>query len=167
MQPSTTKPLTALFICTANSARSIMAEAILNAEGGGKFRAFSAGTTPATEPNTKVIDLLAAKGYDTSDLRSKTVDEFAAGDAPALDFVFTVCDHAANEECPVWPGQPMTAHWGLPDPMKATGTEAERELAVQQAYGRLRNRIRAFAALPFDTLSAMSLQKALADLVQR
>ncbi|MEO0936705.1 MAG: metalloregulator ArsR/SmtB family transcription factor [Pseudomonadota bacterium] len=154
-------PYTVLFICTGNSARSIMAEAIMNHEGGGRFRAYSAGTQPTGAPNPKVIELLHSKGMDTSNLRSKITDEFAGEGAPALDFVFTVCDHAANEECPVWPGQPMSAHWGLPDPARATGSDAEKELAFQQAYGLLRNRITAFAALPMDTLDRISLQHAL------
>ncbi|MEL7098644.1 MAG: helix-turn-helix domain-containing protein [Pseudomonadota bacterium] len=158
------RPYTVLFICTGNSARSIMAEAILNHEGAGRFRAFSAGTMPTGAPNPKVIELLNAKDIDTSVLRSKLTDEFAGPDAPPLDFVFTVCDHAANEECPVWPGQPMSAHWGLPDPVKAEGTDAQKELAFQQAYGLLRNRITAFAALPMDTLDRISLQHALDDI---
>lgn len=159
-------PLTVLFICTANTARSIMAEALLNSEGQGVFRAYSAGTAPSDAPNPRVLDLLAAKGHDIGRLRSKTIDRFSGETAPALDFVFTVCDHAANEECPVWPGQPMTAHWGLPDPIKATGTEAERELALHQAYGLLRNRIRAFTSLPLDTLNRLSLQHALDEIGQ-
>ncbi len=166
MPDTATKPLTALFICTANSARSIIAEAVLNAEGKGLFKAYSAGTQPTEAPHPRVLKLLSDKGHDISHLSSKMVDVFATEDAPALDFVFTVCDHAANEECPVWPGQPMTAHWGLPDPMKVDGSEAERELALQQTYGLLRNRIRAFTALPLDTLSRMSLQHALDDIGQ-
>lgn len=162
--PTTERPLNVLFICTGNSARSLLAEAILNHEGGGRFRAYSAGTSPSPGPRPEVTALLQAKGHDTSELRSKDLGEFSAEDAPQMDFVFTVCDHAANEECPAWPGQPMSAHWGLADPVKATGTDAERRLAFQQAYGLLRNRIKAFAALPFDTLDRMSLQHRVDDI---
>lgn len=156
--------LNALFICTGNSARSIMAEAILNAEGKGKIRAYSAGTAPSDGPNPAVLELLGQKDYDITDLRSKSVDEFAAQDAPQMDFVFTVCDHAANEACPTWPGQPMSAHWGLADPGKAQGTDAQRNLAFQQAYGLLRNRITAFVSLPFETLDRISLQHKVDDI---
>ncbi|MGR3759354.1 arsenate reductase/protein-tyrosine-phosphatase family protein [Roseobacteraceae bacterium NS-SX3] len=156
--PSVERPLNVLFICTGNSARSILAEAVLNKEGGGKFRAYSAGTRPSDGPHPQVIALLQSKGYDTGGLDSKLLDIFAAENAPRMDFIFTVCDHAANEECPAWPGQPMSAHWGLPDPVRAEGTEAEQKLAFQQAYGLLRNRIKAFTALPFETLDRMSLQ---------
>ncbi|MFY0310813.1 helix-turn-helix domain-containing protein [Leisingera sp. D0M16] len=162
--PSTERPLNVLFICTGNSARSLLAEAILNQAGEGKFRAFSAGTRPSPGPRPEVTALLQAKGYDTSVLRSKDLEEFASPEAPQMDFVFTVCDHAANEECPAWPGQPMSAHWGLADPVKATGTDAERRLAFQQAYGLLRNRIKAFVALPFETLDRMSLQHRVDDI---
>jgi len=156
--------LNALFICTGNSARSIMAEAILNAEGKGKIRAYSAGTAASDGPNPAVLELLGQKGYDTTDLRSKSLDTFAAQDAPQVDFVFTVCDHAANEACPAWPGQPMSAHWGLADPVKAQGTDAQRNLAFQQAYGLLRNRITAFVSLPFETLDRISLQHKVDDI---
>ncbi|UWQ64409.1 helix-turn-helix domain-containing protein [Leisingera caerulea] len=162
--PTTARPLNVLFICTGNSARSLLAESILNQAGEGKFRAFSAGTRPSPGPRPEVTALLQAKGYDTASLRSKDLDEFASPDAPRMDFVFTVCDHAANEECPAWPGQPMSAHWGLADPVKATGTDAERRLAFQQAYGLLRNRIKAFVALPFETLDRMSLQHRVDDI---
>ncbi|MCF6429370.1 helix-turn-helix domain-containing protein [Leisingera sp. MMG026] len=158
--PTVEHPFNVLFICTGNSARSLLAEAILNRYGDGKFRAYSAGTCHSSSgPRPEVISLLQAKGYDTSALRSKDLDEFSVADAPGMDFIFTVCDHAANEECPAWPGQPMSAHWGLADPVRATGTDAERRLAFQQAYGLLRNRINAFAALPFDTLDRISLQQ--------
>ncbi|EEE37097.1 transcriptional regulator/arsenate reductase [Rhodobacteraceae bacterium KLH11] len=156
--------MNALFICTGNSARSIMAEAILNTEGNGLFRAYSAGTAPSDGPNSSVLELLKQKDYDVSQLRSKSVDEFATADAPQMDFVFTVCDHAANEACPTWPGQPMSAHWGLPDPVKAEGTDAQKQLAFQQAYGLLRNRITAFASLPFETLDRISLQHKVDDI---
>ena len=156
--------LNVLFICTGNSARSIMAEAILNAEGNGRFYAYSAGTLPSGEPNGAVLDMLRQKGHDISQLRSKPVDEFAADGAPQMDFVFTVCDHAANEACPTWPGQPLSAHWGLADPIKAEGTEAQKHLALQQAYGLLRNRITAFVSLPFETLDRISLQHKVDDI---
>ncbi len=148
----------ALFICTGNSARSIMAEAILQKEGNGCFNSFSAGTAPSQNPHPEVLELLAKKGFDTSELRSKSLDEFSAQDAPQMDFVFTVCDHAANEACPTWPGQPMSAHWGMADPVKAHGTDAQKHLAFQQTYGLLRNRITAFVSLPFETLDRISLQ---------
>ncbi|MCB4454236.1 arsenate reductase/protein-tyrosine-phosphatase family protein [Leisingera sp. McT4-56] len=156
--PDAERPLNVLFVCTGNSARSLLAEAILNHEGGGKFRAYSAGTRPSAAPRPEVMSLLQAKEIDTSGLHSKDLSAFTGPDAPQMDFIFTVCDHAANDECPAWPGQPMSAHWGLADPAKATGTDAERRLAFQQAYGLLRNRIKAFAALPFETLDRMSLQ---------
>ena len=157
-------PLNVLFVCTSNSARSILAESIMNHEGNGKFRAFSAGMHSKGAPHPKVIELLQSKGIPTETLRSKPTSEFEGPDAPKLDFLFTVCDHAANEECPLWPGQPMTAHWGLPDPTRVEGTDAQRELAFQQTYGLLRNRITAFLALPFATLDAMSLQHRLDDI---
>ena len=119
---------------------------------------------PSGQPHPKVIELLGSKGHDTGQLRSKSVDEFNGDDAPKMDFVFTVCDHAANEECPAWPGQPMSAHWGLPDPVKAEGTDAQRNLAFQQAYGLLRNRITAFVSLPFETLDRISLQHQIDDI---
>lgn len=158
------RPMRVLFICTGNSARSIMAEAILNAEGEGRFIAMSAGTRPGDAPHAEVIDLLNSKGLDTADLHSKSVDTFSGAGQEAFDFVFTVCDHAANEECPAWPGQPISAHWGLPDPVKATGTEAQRKLAFQQAFGLLRNRLTAFINLPFDTLDRISLQHRVDDI---
>lgn len=159
--PMTTgKTYSVLFICTGNSARSIFAESILREEGGDGFIAYSAGVSPRSGINPFALELLRSKGHDTSPLQSKNLDAFQGPDAPALDFVFTVCDQAANEECPAWPGQPVSAHWGMPDPVKATGTDAEKRLAFQQAFGLLRNRIRAFSALPFDTLDAISLQHA-------
>lgn len=162
VQPN--RVMNALFICTGNSARSIMAEAILNRQGNGLFRAFSAGTSPSDGPNPNVLELLQQKNYDISDLRTKSLDEFASKDAPKMDFVFTVCDHAANEACPAWPGQPISAHWGLPDPVKAQGTGAQKQLAFQQAYGLLHNRLTAFASLPFETLDRISLQHKVDDI---
>ena len=147
-----------LFLCTGNSARSIIAEAIMNREGAGRFQAFSAGSQPRGTVNPHTLALLASLGFDTSGYRSKSWDEFAQPGAPALDFVFTVCDDAAGETCPVWPGQPMTAHWGVPDPAKATGTDAEIALAFADAYRMLGNRISVFLSLPMSTLDRMSLQ---------
>lgn len=152
--------LNVLFICTANSARSLFAEAILRELASPRFEVYSAGTAPAGAPNPFALRLMADKGLDTSALRSKNVAEFQGPDAPRMDFVFTVCDHAANEECPAWDGQPISAHWGMPDPAKATGTDAQKALAFQQAYGTLFNRLRAFAALPTGSLDRISLQHA-------
>ncbi len=157
-QPTQERPLKVLFICTANAARSIMAESLLNTLGEGRFQAYSAGTRPGAGPSPTVLSLLGEKGYDTSTLSSKTLAAFSGPDAPKMDFVFTVCDHAANEECPAWPGQPMSAHWGMPDPLQVSGSEAERSLALQQSYGLLKRRITAFAALPFAALDRISLQ---------
>jgi protein-tyrosine-phosphatase len=153
-----------LFLCTGNSARSVMAESILNRLGAGKFRAYSAGSQPAGKVNPTAINLLRKTNYDVSQLRSKSWDEFAVPGAPKLDFVFTVCDDAANEVCPIWPGQPMTAHWGLPDPVKAQGTEAERNLAFADTMRMLIQRISIFVNLPLDKLSKLSLQKQLEEI---
>ncbi len=153
-----------LFICTGNSARSIFAEALLRAEAGHRFNVFSAGTRPQSELNPYAVSLLATKGHDITHLRAKNVAEFQGPDAPKMDFVFTVCNQAANEDCPSWEGQPVTAHWGMPDPVKAEGTDAEKKLAFQQAYGALKNRIRVFAALPFETLDRISLQAAVDEI---
>ena len=147
-----------LFLCTGNSARSILAEAILNREGQGRFVAHSAGSRPTGTPNPYAISLLQREGFDTAFARSKSWDEFALPDAPKLDFVFTVCDQAAAEECPYWPGQPMTAHWGLPDPAAAEGNEAEKALAFAATYRALLRRIQAFCALPLATIDALSLK---------
>ncbi len=149
-----------LFLCTGNSARSIFAEALLRHEAGDRFEAFSAGTRPQSELNPLAVALLRQKGHDIAPLRAKHLSEFRREGAPAFDFVFTVCDQAANEDCPAWSGQPVSAHWGMPDPVKATGTEAERGLAFHAAYGALQNRIRAFAALPLTALDRLSLQRA-------
>jgi arsenate reductase (thioredoxin) len=157
-------PFNVLFLCTGNSARSIMAEAILNRDGMGNFRAFSAGSHPTGEVHPYTIDLLRKLNYPTKDLRSKNWDEFAKEGAPKLDFVFTVCDDAAKEVCPVWPGQPMSAHWGVPDPAKATGNEAERRLAFADAYRMMNNRIGIFTSLPIASLDRLSLQRKLTDI---
>jgi len=154
------RPYRVLFICTGNSARSIFAETLLRDLGGVQFEAYSAGTRPRSELNPFAVKVLQDKGHDISHLRSKNVGEFQGSDTPAFDFVFTVCDRAANEECPAWAGQPVSAHWGMPDPVKAEGTDAQKALAFQQAYGALRNRIIAFTNLPLDTLGRISLQGA-------
>jgi arsenate reductase len=148
-----------LFVCTGNSARSIFAEAIMNQEGKGRFRAFSAGTRPYSELNPYAIEQLRKLGHDVAPLRAKNVAEFRGADAPPLDFVFTVCDQAANEECPPWPGQPLSGHWGMPDPVKTEGTEAEKAYAFAEAYRMLRRRIAAFTSLPVETLDRLSLQR--------
>jgi arsenate reductase (thioredoxin) len=158
------RPYHVLFLCTGNSARSIMAEAILDKLGQGKFHAFSAGSQPKGRVNPHTVRLLQSLGYDTSRLRSKSWAEFAKPGAPALDFVFTVCDNAAGETCPVWPGQPMTAHWGVPDPAEAQGSEAEIALAFKDAYRMLHQRIGIFTALPIASLDQLSLQRRLADI---
>lgn len=158
------RPYNALFLCTGNSARSIMAEAILNKLGKGKFRAHSAGNQPKGQVNPYTIQLLQGLGYDTSGFRSKSWGEFAKPGAPALDFVFTVCDTAAGEACPVWPGQPMTAHWGVPDPAEAQGLEAEVALAFKDAYRMLHQRIGIFVALPISGLDKLSLQAKLKEI---
>lgn len=153
-----TTPYNVLFLCTGNSARSILAEAILNREGAGRFRAFSAGSRPKGEPHPLAIALLAREGHDTAFARSKSWDEFAGPGAPQMDFIFTVCDSAAGEECPFWPGHPMTAHWGIPDPAAAEGNEAERGLAFAEAYRMLSNRIAAFVNLPINSIDRMALR---------
>jgi len=154
----------ALFLCTGNSARSILAEAILRNLGAGHFQAFSAGSQPKGEVHPFAIELLRNLKLDTSFARSKSWDEFGAPGAPKMDFVFTVCDNAANESCPVWPGQPMTAHWGIPDPAAAEGTDAEKHLAFADAYRQLSNRISAFLALPLASIDRMSLQSRLREI---
>jgi len=154
-------PFNVLFLCTGNSARSIMAEVILNRSGQGKFRAYSAGSHPKGRIHPYALQLLERLHYDLSGLHSKSWEQFARPDAPKLDFVFTVCDHAAVEACPVWPGQPMTAHWGIPDPAEATGSEAEIRLAFADALRMLNNRINIFVSLPIRSLDQLALQKRL------
>jgi arsenate reductase (thioredoxin) len=158
------RPFNVLFLCTGNSARSIMAEAILNKLGQGKFQAYSAGSQPKGHLNPLTIQLLQSLGYDTSNFRSKSWNEFAKPGAPALDFAFTVCDNAAGEICPVWPGQPMTAHWGVPDPAEAKGSPAEIALAFKDAYRMLYQRIGVFTALPIRSLDQLSLQQRLKEI---
>ncbi|RYH08520.1 metalloregulator ArsR/SmtB family transcription factor [Tropicimonas sp. IMCC6043] len=156
---------TVLFLCTGNSARSLMAEAIMEREGKGRFRAFSAGSHPSPDgPHPYALELLRNLNHDVSRTRTKSWDEFAADSAPQLDFVFTVCDKAAAEICPIWPGQPMSAHWGVPDPVAAEGNEAQRRLAFADAYRMMRNRISIFTNLPIDTLDRFALQKRLDEI---
>ncbi|WP_108263575.1 arsenate reductase/protein-tyrosine-phosphatase family protein [Mangrovicoccus ximenensis] len=162
--PMTDRKYGVLFICTGNSARSIFAESLLRAIAGDRFEVHSAGTRPQSDLNPFALKVLADKGHDLSPLRAKNIAEFTGPEAPQLDFVFTVCNQAANEECPAWEGQPVSGHWGMPDPVKAEGTEAERALAFQQAYGALKHRIEAFAALPLATLDRISLQSAVDDI---
>lgn len=153
-----------LFLCHGNSARSLIAETILNAEAGDRFRAFSAGADPRAGPHPYTLDLLRTLGHDISGLRSKSWDEFGQAEAPAMDFVFTVCDKAAGAMCPSWPGQPMSAHWGVPDPVGVIGNEAEKRLAFSEAYRMLRNRILAFTSLPLEALDRLSLKRELDDI---
>jgi protein-tyrosine-phosphatase len=160
----TDRPYNILFLCTGNSARSIIAEAILNKLGAGRSRAFSAGSHPKGYVHPEALQLLRSLGYDTSGFRSKSWSEFADPDAPLLDFVFTVCDNAAGETCPVWPGQPMTAHWGVPDPAEVKGNPAEMALAFKDAYRMLHQRISIFTSLPLKSLDQLSLQKKLREI---
>lgn len=156
-----------LFLCTGNSARSILAEAILNREGQDRFRAFSAGSHPKGEVHPYTLQLLKTANHDTSFARSKSWEEFATPDAPTMDFVFTVCDDAANEACPVWPGQPMTAHWGVPDPATVEGTDAEKHFAFADTYRMLSNRISIFVNLPMKSLDRLALQRRLDEIGRR
>jgi arsenate reductase len=158
------KPFNVLFLCTGNSARSIVAEAILKKLGMGKFRAFSAGSQPKGQVHPETLRLLNDLGYDLVGLRSKSWSEFAHPGAPLLDFVFTVCDNAAGETCPVWPGQPMTAHWGVPDPAEVKGNPAEVALAFKDTYRMLERRIGIFVSLPLRSLDQLSLQKKLREI---
>jgi arsenate reductase len=153
-----------LFLCTGNSARSILAEAFLNQEGKGRFRAFSAGSFPKGAVNPVALALLGQLGYPTDGLRSKSWDEFALPGAPQMDFVFTVCDQAAGEVCPVWLGQPVSAHWGIPDPAAVEGTDAEKMQAFREALRMLSNRIGVFIELPFDKLDRIKLKTRLDDI---
>lgn len=158
------KAYNVLFLCTGNSARSILAEAILNRMGGERFHAFSAGSQPKGRVHPRSIELLQGLGHDTGSLRSKSWTEFARAGAPRIDFVFTVCDNAANEACPVWPGTPMTAHWGVPDPAEAAGTDAEIMQAFRDAYRMLERRISLFTALPLDRLDRMTTEARLREI---
>lgn len=156
-----------LFLCTHNSARSVMAECILNREGKGRFRAYSAGSQPSGRINPYVKDLLEHLGHDIAGLRSKTWDEFATPDAPQMDFIFTVCDSAAGEVCPVWPGHPMTAHWGFPDPSSATGSEAEKAAFTADVFRQIQRRLQLFMSLPLTSLDKLALKRKLAEMGQQ
>ncbi|MCG5478422.1 arsenate reductase ArsC [Sinorhizobium alkalisoli] len=158
------KAYNVLFLCTGNSARSIIAEAILNRLGRGRFRAYSAGSYPKGEVHPFTLQLLKGLNYDTSSARSKSWDEFAAPNAPQMDFVFTVCDDAAGEACPAWPGQPMTAHWGVPDPAAAEGSEPERHFAFAETHRMLSNRLSIFISLPMTSLDRLALQRRLDEI---
>lgn len=158
------RPFNVLFLCTGNSARSIIAEAILNHTGQGRFRAYSAGSRPKGAVNSNSLRLLESLGYETAGLRSKSWEEFAKPGAPEFDFIFTVCDDAAGEECPVWPGQPMTAHWGIPDPAAATGSDAQIAQAFAEAYRLLNQRIGIFTALPIASLDRLTLGSKLKEI---
>lgn len=165
----TRAPYNVLFLCTGNSARSILAEALMNHAAGhaGKFRAYSAGSQPTGEVHPLALEIIAASGLPTEGLRSKTWGEFAAAGAPQMDFIFTVCDSAANEACPVWPGHPVTAHWGLPDPAAVAGPIEVRRRAFHDALHALRTRIELFSELPFDKLDRMALQQHLGEIGRR
>ena len=154
----TGKTYNVLFLCTGNSARSVIAEALLNREGRGRFRAYSAGSFPKGQVNPHAIPIVESLGFKAADFRSKSWDEFATPDAPELDLIITVCDDAAGEVCPVWPGQPVTAHWGIPDPAAATGSEAEIGAAFGEATRQLRNRINLLLALPMESIDRLALQ---------
>ncbi len=154
----TTPRYNVLFLCTGNSARSIMAEAILKHKGRGAFASYSAGSHPSGEVRPEALHQIEAAGLSTEGLRSKSWDEFAASDAPPIDFIFTVCDNAANEVCPIWPGHPMTAHWGIPDPAAVKGTPDEIARAFRDAFSVLERRISLFLALPLSTLESLAIQ---------
>lgn len=156
-----------LILCTGNSARSILAEAYLNSIGGGRFRAYSAGSHPARKVNPFALELLAKHGLGTDGLRSKSWDEFAAADARQMDFVFTVCDSAAGEACPLWPGQPITAHWGVEDPAAVQGSEEEKRRAFLKAFTQLSTRIKLLVSLPFEKLERQALEKKVRDIGHR
>jgi protein-tyrosine-phosphatase len=161
-QPSA--PFNVLFLCTGNSARSIIAECVMNREGQGRFKAFSAGSHPRGEVNPFALDLLKRTNFDVSGLRSKSWHEFAEPGAPKLDFVFTVCDDAAGEECPYWPGQPMSAHWGMPDPAAVQGSDTEKALAFAETMRGLTDRISVFVNLPLGSIDRLSLQRRLDEI---
>ena len=158
------RPFNVLFLCTGNSARSILAEVLLNHWGKGLFHAYSAGSHPGGQVNPYALELLEKNRLQTDGLRSKSWDEFAQTGAPELDFVFTVCDNAAGEVCPVWPGQPMTAHWGVPDPAAVEGSEDDKRKAFFQTFNQLQNRISMFVSLPIDKIDRIKLQKTLQDI---
>ncbi len=153
-----------LFLCTGNSARSILAESILRKDGAGRFRSFSAGSTPKGAVHPMALHVLAEAGYPVDDMRSKSWQEFAGAGAPAMDFVFTVCDNAAGEACPIWPGQPMTAHWGIEDPAAVEGTDLEKQAAFLTAFRYMKNRVGAFINLPLRSIDRLSLGTKLRDI---
>jgi arsenate reductase len=160
------QPYDVLFLCTGNSARSILAESILNRAGAGRFKAWSAGSMPTGKVNPFAIQLLESLRYPTDGLRSKSWDEFAGEGAPEFDFIITVCDNAAGEVCPIWPGKPMRAHWGIPDPAAAIGSDTDIALAFADAYRMLANRVNLFISLPIDKLDRMSLKRRMDDIGQ-
>ena len=166
-KPSHGRTYRVLFLCTGNSARSIIAESLLNHNSDGRFVGYSAGSHPRGEVHPHALDLLLGKGHDVENLRSKSWDEFEVEDVPSMDFVFTVCDNAANEPCPVWPGRPATAHWGLADPAGIEGTETEQREAFERAYELLKERIAAFQDLPFDSLDSVELREKLGEIGHR
>lgn len=155
-----------LFLCTGNSARSILAEALINQMGAGRFRGFSAGSYPTGSPNPFALKLLQNQGHPLAGLRSKSWDEFAGEEAPELHFIFTVCDNAAGEVCPIWPGRPVSAHWGLPDPAGVTGSDEDIMAAFEETYARLHKRLSAFLELPFDQLDEKDLKQRLDQIAQ-
>jgi arsenate reductase len=158
------KTYNVLFLCTGNSARSILAESLLNTLGQGKFHGFSAGSFPKGQVHPRAIELLQRMNLPTEGFRSKSWDEFAAPGAPPIDFIFTVCDNAAGELCPVWPGKPMTAHWGIADPAAVEGTEADKAFAFRNAFKKLETRIKLFTSLPIDSLDRLTLQYRLREI---
>ncbi len=160
----TDRPYNVLFLCTGNTARSVLAEGILRKDGAGRFNAYSAGSQPKGVVNPFALRVLGAHGYPVEGFRSKSWDEFSGPDAPKMDFVFTVCDSAAGEACPFWPGQPMTAHWGIEDPAAVEGSDVEKERAFEQAFRYMKNRIGLFVALPMATIDAMTLQATLKEI---
>ena len=160
----TVKPYQILILCTGNSARSIMAEAIINTLGAGRFVAHSAGSQPAGRVHPLALEKLSAIGYPTAQLRSKSWDEFAAPDAPQMDFIITVCDNAAGETCPLWPGQPISAHWGFPDPAAVQGSEAEQRAAFEQVFQRITQRVRLLLNLPLASLDALAIRRELQNI---
>ncbi|HZL52277.1 MAG TPA: arsenate reductase ArsC [Terracidiphilus sp.] len=158
------KPYNVLILCTGNSARSIIGEALFNTMGAGRFKAYSAGSHPTGRVNPFAIEQVRALGYPVENLRSKSWDEFAAPGAPQLDFVITVCDNAAGETCPLWPGQPITAHWGFPDPAAVKGTDDEKRAAFAQILRQMRNRVQLFLSLPLETLDSLAIEKKMRNL---
>ncbi len=160
------KTYNVLVLCTGNSARSILGEVLFNVLGKGRFKAYSAGSKPAGRVNPFALELLQQQGHSIAGLRSKSWDEFAAADAPQFDFIFTVCDNAAGETCPIWPGRPATAHWGIPDPAAAEGDDEDRRAAFKKAYEQLARRIQLFMSLPIEKLDKLTLKQKLAEIGQ-